>query len=174
MAIDLDSIPLGQRVLHSNALATLTKDCLMARGLDQKCLIIVPLARISQVKTVKTEHAPLIVFASGSFLVAAAAHFSKEGGGAEIPSALIGIALVVMYAATRRASVIFEIGSETIRTAFGTLTEAAELILAIHSASFTDTLGEEVAVLTREHFDHAIHPSEDDERVLQTPACQVS
>lgn len=51
-----------------------------------------------------------------------------------MPCALLGIAVVVLYVVSRRASVIFEMDLEPAQTAFGTVAEASKLIAAFHAA----------------------------------------
>jgi hypothetical protein len=64
----------------------------MIRDHGQQSHTIVPLACVSNFTIVKAAHIPLVVLASGFFIVAAAAQCSREGGGAGIPCALIGVA----------------------------------------------------------------------------------
>jgi hypothetical protein len=63
--------------------------------------------------------------------MAAAAEFSKEACGATIPFVLIGLTLLATAQFTRRASVLFVLGSEVVETSFGTLREAATLVAAV-------------------------------------------
>jgi hypothetical protein len=133
MTSPLNLIAAGHQVLHFNSLAVITDQWAVIRDLNQKSYTIVPLASVTDLQIVKVCHLPLVVFAVASFVVAAAAHCSKQGGGADLPCGVIGIIFVIAFAASRRASVIFEINSESTRTAFGTVREAAKLIAAVRS-----------------------------------------
>jgi hypothetical protein len=77
---------------------------------------------------------PLVVFSCASFIIAAAAHCSRDGGAAPTPCALIGVVFLLAYLISRRASVVLSVNSEALGTAFGTLREAAKLRAAIWSA----------------------------------------
>jgi hypothetical protein len=134
MAIAANSILVDQQVLHSNSLATVTEHCVMIRNFDRRSQTIVPLTCISNAKTITVSQRHWIVFAVGSFLVAAASKCSKEGGGAEIPFALLSVVFVVTYLVSRRASVILDIESGPANTMFGTVGEAKKLIAALRSA----------------------------------------
>ena len=124
----------GQQVRYSNSLATVTEHWVVIRDSDHQSHTIVPLTSVSSVTVVKTTHRPLIVLASASFIIAAAAQYSKEGGGAGIPCALIGVGFVIAYLASRRAFVALVGDSESTSTAFGTVAQAAKLTTAIRSA----------------------------------------
>jgi hypothetical protein len=129
-----NSVLVGPQVLHANPLGTVTADYVVIRDLHQHSHTIVALACISNITTVKAVRMPLMVFSTASFIIAAAAQCSRDGGGAATPCALIGIAFLLAYLMSRRASVILSVDSEGLRTAFGTLGEAAKLTAAIRSA----------------------------------------
>ena len=124
----------GEQVLLSNSLATVATTCVVIRDPDGRSNTIISLHRIAATRTIKTSVPGFLVVASGLFLVAAAAHYSKDGGSADIPIALLGLAFVVAYLVSRRASIALEVGRETIETASGSLGEAAALVRAIKAA----------------------------------------
>ena len=128
------SVLVGQQVLYSNSLATVTEQWIIIRDYGQQSHTIVSLASVSNVTVVKITHIPLVVFASGFFIVAAAAQYSKEGGGAGIPCALIGVWFLIACLGFRRASVTLDVDSGSANTAFGTVAEATKLTAAIRSA----------------------------------------
>ena len=84
--------------------------------------------------TVRTSYPGLLVVAAGLLLIAAAAHYSKDGGAADLPVALIAGLFVLMYLGSRRASIVFEAGQERTQTLFGTRSEAASIIRAVRKA----------------------------------------
>jgi hypothetical protein len=134
MATAASRIPVRSQTLHLNPLGTVTADYVVIRDFDQHSHTIVALESISNITTVKTVRMPLMVFASASFIIAAAAQCSRDGGGAATPCALIGIVFLLAYLMSRRASVILSLECDALGTAFGTLGDAAKLRAAIHSA----------------------------------------
>ena len=74
------------------------------------------------------------MIASGALLVAAAAYCSKEGDGAALPAALIGLAFVVGYFVSQRASIAFVVDTESTETVSGSLREAGKLVRAVETA----------------------------------------
>lgn len=129
-----NAVLVGQQVRYSNSLATVTEHWVVIRDSGHQSHTIVPLASVSGVTVVKVANRRLVVFASGSLIVAAAAQYSKEGGGAGIPCALIGVGFLIAYLASRRAFVALDVDSEPANTAFGTVAEAAKLATAIRLA----------------------------------------
>jgi hypothetical protein len=127
-------IPVAPQILHANPLGTVTADYVVIRDFHQHSRTIVALESISNITTVKVARMPLVVFSCASFIIAAAAQCSPDGGAAPTPCALIGIVFLLAYLMSRRASVILSLDSETLRTAFGTLGEARKLTAAISSA----------------------------------------
>ena len=123
-----------ERVLYSNSFAAVMTNCVYISDANGKSQSIISLSRITDIKRVKTSYPGLLVISSGLFLVAAAAFCSKDKTGADLAFAGLGLAFVVGFAATRRACVAFRIGSETRHTENGSLTEAAQLIVAVRSA----------------------------------------
>jgi hypothetical protein len=134
MATASSPIPVGPLVLRANPLGTVAADYVVIRDLHQRSYTIVALASISNITTVKAVRMPLIVFASASFVIAAAAQCSRDGGGAGIPCALIGVVFFIAYLMSRRASLILDVEPEPLCTALGTLSQAAKLTAAIRLA----------------------------------------
>ena len=79
----------GERILHSNALATVTEHCIVVAAPDGHAQTVLPLVRVTQMKVVKTTHPAFLVIAAGLGLIAAAAQISADGEGAAIPAALL-------------------------------------------------------------------------------------
>ena len=64
----------------------------------------------------------------------AAAYYSKDGGSAQFPLCGLGLFFSLAYLFTRKASVIFWMGRESIGTIKGGLSEASSLIRAVRAA----------------------------------------
>ncbi len=124
----------GERVLKENSLATVTNHCVVVRIPNGRSRAIISLERISKATRVITSYPGLLVIAGGLFLIAAAAHLSKDGGAADLPAAILGALFVVAYLVSRTACVALEVDGETIDTVRGSLGEAAAVVEAIRSA----------------------------------------
>jgi hypothetical protein len=124
----------GEQISLSNSLATVATTCVLIRDPDGRSKTIISLHLIGGTKTIRTSVPGFLVIAAGLFLVAAAAHFSKDGGSADVPVALLGVGFVIAYLASRRASITLFVGRDKIQTASGGLREAAALVRAIKSA----------------------------------------
>lgn len=85
-------------------------------------------------RRVKMSYPGLLVIAIALFLIAAAAYYSKQGDGATIPIAVIGVIFVVFYFNSRRASVAFLLEKEVLETVPGSLREASAVIRAVRKA----------------------------------------
>jgi hypothetical protein len=72
--------------------------------------------------------------AAGCFIMAAAAHVSKEGAPTELTLAALALLFLLAFFATRRGSVLFELETEQIESAQGSLAEAAATVEAVISA----------------------------------------
>jgi hypothetical protein len=83
---------------------------------------------------VRMTYPGLLVISAALFLVAAAAYFSKQGGNATVPMAVLGLAFLILYFGSRRAAVIFVVEGELLETIPGTLREAGALIKAVEKA----------------------------------------
>ena len=124
----------GEDILHSNSLGTVTDHCVVVRAANGITQTVVALSRISAVKKVTVTYPILLVIASGSLLIAAGAMRSRDGDGAGIPIAIFGLLLLVGYVLSRRASVMFVLGSERVETVLGSPGEASELVTAVEVA----------------------------------------
>jgi len=124
----------GERITLSNSLATVATTCVVVRTVGGRSNSIISLSRITGIQTLRTSVPGLLVIASGLFLVAAAAHYSKDGGQADLPIALLGLAFVIGYLGSRRAAIVFLVDGETIETVSGGLREAAALARAVRLA----------------------------------------
>jgi hypothetical protein len=125
---------LSERVLHHNSLATVTDNWIVVRDAASHSQSLVSIDSLSSVRTTKTIHLTYLALAAGCLLIAIAAEFSKEAGGATIPFALVGLALLTGAQVTRRASVLFVLESGVVETSFGTLRQAATLVAAVRFA----------------------------------------
>ena len=121
----------GEQVRLANSLATLTDNWIIVRPAGRGGQILLSIHSVRQVQRIRTTYPGLLVIASGLGLIAAAAWFSKEGSGAALPIAVIGIFFAAAYFGTRRASVLFSTPSESGETVLGTLREAAEIERAV-------------------------------------------
>jgi hypothetical protein len=128
----LDSLT-GEEILEANPLGVVTNHWVVVRSAGQS-EIVISLSRVSTVKTIKTSIPGLLVVASAALLIAAAAASSKQGAGAAVPVALLGLLFVAGYLLSRRAAVSFTVGAETFRTPDGGLREAAVFLAAVEKA----------------------------------------
>jgi hypothetical protein len=87
-----------------------------------------------QVELIKSPHPGLLVISSGLFVLAAAAFSSKEGDGAGTPLTLLGLFVLIAYAASRKASVTFILDSGAAVTVTGSVTEAIALVALVELA----------------------------------------
>lgn len=124
----------SEEILQSRLSAVLTADYIVVTSPQGGSHVVISLERLSEIKTIKTTYPGLLVIASGAFLIAAAAFCSKQGDGAALPSALIGLAFVISYFCSRRASIVFVVDGESIETASGGLRDAAALVRAVEAA----------------------------------------
>jgi hypothetical protein len=126
---------LGEGLLFENALASVTEHCIIVRTADQQAHILLPLARISSLKKIRTSRPAFWAIAAGLFLIALAAQTSKDGDGAAIPVAMFGVSSVIAYLVSRRSAVVVIVGGERTETMLGGPRQASALISAIQSAS---------------------------------------
>jgi hypothetical protein len=123
-----------EQVLFENALASVTEHCVIVRT-ERHAHILLPLNRISSLKKVRTSRPAFLAIGAGLFLIAAAAQASKDGGGASVPIALLGVCSLIAYAISRQSAVAFIVDGERTETLFGGLPQALALISAIQSAN---------------------------------------
>jgi hypothetical protein len=128
----LDSLS-GEEILESNSLGVVTNNWVVVRSPGES-EIVISLSRVSTVKTIKTTYPGLLVVASAALLIAAAAASSKQGAGAALPIAFLGLLFAIGYLLSRRAAVSFTVGAETFRTPDGSLRDAAVFVAAIEKA----------------------------------------
>jgi hypothetical protein len=124
----------GEEILESNSLGTVTSQWVVVRPPESHSEIVISLSHITNVRTVRTTYPGLLVVASASLLVAAAAASSKQSAGATLPIALFGLLFVIGYWVSRKASVTFRVGSETIHTPSAGLRESATFVSAVERA----------------------------------------
>lgn len=124
----------SEEILQSRLSAVLTADYVIIKSPKGGSHIVISLERLSEIRTIKTTYPGLLVIASGSFLVAAAAFCSKQGDGAALPAALIGLLFVIAYFCSQRALIAFMVDGESTETASGGLRDAAALVRAVETA----------------------------------------
>ncbi len=124
----------SDEILQAGLSAVVTPDYVIVTSPKGESHVVISLERLSEIKTLKTTYPGLLVIASGAFLVAAAAYCSKEGDGAGTPAALIGLAFVIAYFLSQRASIAFIVDGESTETASGGLRDAAALLRAVEMA----------------------------------------
>lgn len=135
----LDALP-GDRIVQSNALATVTTHCLIVRSSEKHSQTIIPIVHLYGVSTIKTTYPGLLVVSTACFLIAAAADCSKQDGGATLPAAILGVLFLLAYLAYRRVTVSFTTHGDRTVTAEGSPGEAAALIKAVRSRQSKATL----------------------------------
>lgn len=129
----LDALP-DEPVLQANSIATVTRSYVVLRTANGPAQTVIALATLRDVQRVKTTYPGLLVISAGLFLIAGAAYASKQGQGAQIPAAILGLIFLTFYFGSRKASLMLLLEGETIETASGTLREAAALIKAVRKA----------------------------------------
>lgn len=117
-----------EQVLEPNSLVGLTRNFIVIRNTEAQSHTILPVSRIATIEVDKRPYPGLLVVAAGVFVMAAAAAFSQEGDGAAIPMGLLGLFLVILYFASRRASVTFVLTSGARETVSGTLRDMSRLV----------------------------------------------
>ena len=122
-----------QQILVSNSLAIVASECVVIRAASGTSRSILALSQIRDLSTVRLSHPGLLVLASAAFLIAAGAHFSKQGDSADWPIALVGLVLLAAYAGSRRAAVCFTSTDGRVQTVFGSPSEAEAVIAATRS-----------------------------------------
>ena len=136
---------LGEPVLHSNSLATITDNWVVVRRAQSRAQVVVAIESIAAVKTFKTTHFYYLACALGCLVIALATICSKEADGATVPFALAGTLLLIGAQVTRQASLAFLVDAEMIQTAYGTLSEAATLVVTLQLARGGRRRGEQSA-----------------------------
>jgi hypothetical protein len=124
----------GEEILESNSLGTVTSQWVVVRPPESRSEMIISLSHISNVRTVRTTYPGLLVVAGAALLIAAAAAASKQGSGAALPIALFGVLFLIAYWVSRKASVVFIVGTETTHTPAAGLREAAKFVAAVEKA----------------------------------------
>jgi hypothetical protein len=124
----------SEEILQSSLSAVVTADYVIVTSPKGESHAVISLERLSEIRTIKTIYPGLLVIASGAFLVAAAAFCSKEGDGAALPAALIGLTFVIAYFCSQRAQIAFVVDGESTDTASGSVRDAAALLRAVESA----------------------------------------
>lgn len=123
-------------IVHSNLLATVTRNCVIIPNPEGHAQTIISLSRIVSVRRIKSTYPGLLVIAGGLGLIAAAAACSRDGHGAALPIALLGLGFTIAYVGTRRGSVAIVVGlnkREMVETPSGSVKEAGAIIAAIES-----------------------------------------
>jgi hypothetical protein len=129
----LDALP-DEPVLQTNSLATVTPTVVVLRTAHGPSHIVVSVSSVHGMRRVKTTYPGLLVISAALFLIAAAAYASKQGANTAIAMAVFGLAFLIFYFGSRRASVLFALDDEKIETVQGSLREAAAVIRAVRKA----------------------------------------
>ena len=124
----------SDEILQSRLSTVVTVDYVVVTNPNGGSHIVISLERLSEIRMIKTTYPGLLVIASGAFLVAAAAFCSKQGDGAALPSASVGLAFVIAYFCSQRAAIAFVVDGESTQTASGGLRDAAALVRAVETA----------------------------------------
>ncbi len=121
----------GEIVLHSNALAVVTRNCVVVREGMRGARIVMSVESITGVRKVTTTNPGLLVISCGLCTIAAAAYASKQPWEVSVTIALIGSLFIMGYIGTRRAAVLFVLENENIESLKGTFREATSTIRAV-------------------------------------------
>jgi hypothetical protein len=122
----LEALP-GEQVLQSNAVATVTTNCLIVENRDHTSRTIIPITDIADVKRSETTYPGLLVVAAAFFLLCAACFCSKQGPGTAVPLGTLGLLFVLGYLGYRKASLTFIDRTGFTPTPEGNPSEAASI-----------------------------------------------
>ena len=134
MADPLVSSLLGEEVLRSNLLGTVTNGAIIMRPVRSRVRVILALHLITEIKLMRTTHPGFLVIAGGLLLIAAGAYFSNSGAATAVCIAVLGMAFVAAYVAGQEGSVIFATGRDMMETGLGSRRRATDLIAAVIAA----------------------------------------
>jgi hypothetical protein len=120
-------------ILERNSLAEVTPNFVLVRDSEMHRWIILPIRRLAGLDIVETPYPGLLAVSVGLFVIAAGAYFSKQGDGAALPFALIGLFLLVAYFASRKGTVRFLFESGAPESATGSVKEATALLKLVQT-----------------------------------------
>lgn len=129
----LDSLA-GEQVLASNPLGAITTRWVVLRPAYSQAEIVIALSRISTVKLIRVSYPGLLVVACAAMLVAAGAASSKQGSGAALPIAFVGVLFAIGYLLARKASVSFKVDGDIVYTPDASPRHAAEFFSVLEKA----------------------------------------
>lgn len=129
----LDAL-LNEPVLQANSLGTVTPNWVAVRTAKASEKTLIALNAVLAVRRAKTTYPGLLVISAGLFLIAAAAFASKQGEGAQIPMAVLGVIFLIFYFSSQRAALVLSLEHETLETASGSPREASAILKAIAKA----------------------------------------
>lgn len=128
----------GETVVHANALGAVTRNCLVVREGARGAQMVFAIDRVTAMKKVTTTNPGLLVISSGLFTIAAASYVSKQGVEISAVIAAVGALFVMGYVGSRRASVLFLLGNESIESVKGSFREATSMIRAVRHVRGTE------------------------------------
>jgi hypothetical protein len=128
----------GEKLLHSNALATVTLNYLVVREGVPGVQTVIAIERVTGIRKLTTTNPGLLVISGGLFTISAASYASKQGLQISLPIALLAALFVLGYLGTRRAAVLFLTENERIESAKGSFREATAVIRAVCRVRGTD------------------------------------
>jgi hypothetical protein len=121
----------GETVVHANTLGAVTRNCLVVRDSLRGAQTVIAIERVLGMKKVTTTNPGLLVISCGLFTIAAASYVSKQGVEISAVIGAVGSLFVMGYVGTRRASVLFLLGNESIESVKGSFREATSMIRAV-------------------------------------------
>lgn len=124
----------GETVIHTNPLATITRNVLVVRDGLRGGRAVIAIDSIAGMRKVTTTNPGLLVISSGLFTIAAASYASKQGIEVTVALAFVGSLFVMGYLGTRRAAVLFLLGNDRLESVKGTFREATAIIRAVNKA----------------------------------------
>jgi hypothetical protein len=123
---------MGETVVHSNPIATITRNCLVVRYDARRAQAIIGLQSIHGMRKINFTNPALLVISAGLLLIAAAAYSSHEGYEVSCAMACISLLFIVGYFLTRRATVLFLLENQSIESKRGSYREATSIIRAVN------------------------------------------
>jgi hypothetical protein len=121
----------GETVTHANALATVTRNCVIIRDTLRGTLIIVAIHRLTGLRKSYATVPVLLVVSIALFVIAAAAWASKQGRETVGPIAALGLLFLLIFLSSSRAAVVFLMDKEIVESVKGSYNEATAVIRAV-------------------------------------------
>ncbi len=116
-------------------MAIITDNWIVVREAGARSQMVIALESVVDVEILKTANVGRVVCGLSCLIVACAAAFSHESDGAVLPFSMVGLGLSFVAHNTRKGAVALTTNGDQVRTAFGSLAEAATVFTAVRSSA---------------------------------------